>query len=75
MKYQIIDNQKADGCLEGVYTFEELKKLVTEFVRSIAENDYDYYTTGDYTMPKVETLNDIIKILADDYYTLKIIGA
>lgn len=72
--YQIVDNQKADGYLEGIYTFEALKARIKKFVQEIAEGDYDYYTTGDYLMPKVETLDDIIEILADDYYTLKIIG-
>ena len=71
MKYQIIDNQNADGCLEGIYSFEELQKLIKEFVQIIAENDADY--PHDYTIPKTETLADIIKILADDDYTLKII--
>ena len=73
MKYQIIDNLNAGGYLEGIYTFEELKARIKKFVQEIAENDYDYCTTGDYTMPEVETLDDIIYIIEDDDYRLEVI--
>ena len=73
--YQVIDTQKAQGCLEGIYTFEALKQRIQKFIQEVAEGDYDYYTTGDYLTPETETLEDIIKILKEDYYELKILGS
>jgi hypothetical protein len=75
MQYQIIDNQKANGCLEGIYSFEELQQLLKQKVQNDAELDDDYQNNpDDYLIPQVETLKDMIEILKDDYYTLKIIG-